>query len=42
MITGGYLALPQTLPIAMQIFLPQEDIAQGNEIQQYEKHKHEE
>ena len=39
--TGGYMALPQTLPIAMQIFLPQEGFAQGNELQQYAKHKHE-
>ena len=40
--TGGYLALPQALPIAMKIFLPWEDLAQGNELQQYAKHKHEE
>ena len=39
--TGGFLALTQTLPIAMKISLPQEDIAQGNELQQYAKHKHE-
>ena len=33
--TEGYLALPQTLPIAMHIFLPQEDLAQKDELQQY-------
>ena len=40
--TGGFLALSQTLPVAMKIFLSQEDLAQGNELQQYAKHKHEE